>query len=141
MIGLLLQGGRWWRRRLIPYEEVAAIGPAAVMLHRPVVLATRDGARLRRLRRPHAQVLGLRVLTPDGRDLGIVDDVCFEPDAAGSVTGYLVSRGLIRDVSEGKGFLPVERVRRAPRGAGTGDAPLIARGTGADDPVLLTPPV
>jgi uncharacterized protein YrrD len=111
VIGLLLQGGTWRRRRLIPYEEIGSIGPAAVMLRAPVVLAARDGARLARLRRPHRQVLGQRVLAPDGRDLGIVEDVCFR-SADGQVAGYLVTRGLVHDLAEGKGFLPVERLRR-----------------------------
>jgi|GEM_PF-363075 len=141
VIGLLLQGGTWWRRRLIPFEEVAAIGPAAVMLRRPVVLAARDGLPMRRLRRPHAQWLGLRVLTPDGRDLGIVEDVCFEPGAGGAVTGYLVSRGLVADVVEGKGFLPLHRVRRGVRADPDAEPALIARDDGADGPILLVPPV
>lgn len=132
VIGLLLEGGRWWRRRLVPFEEVAAIGPAAVMLRRPVVLDAPDGPRLRRLRRPHSHQLGLRVLTPDGRDLGIVADVCFEP-ASGSVSGYLVSGGLVADVTRGQMFLPLERVRRG------GAAGLVAASD--EGALLLVPPV
>lgn len=116
MIGLLLQGGSWWRRRLVPYEEVAAIGPAAVLLRRPVVLRTGEGQRLRRLRRSPVGVVGRRVLSADGHDLGVVDDVCFEP-GDGAVAGYLVSQGVIADVAQGKAFLPLERLRRA-RGSG-----------------------
>jgi len=116
VIGLLLEGGSWGRRRLVPYEEVAAIGPAAVMLHRPVVLTARDGPALRRLRRPERPLLGRRVLSADGRDLGIVQDVCFRC-AGGVVLGYIVSRGLVTDCAEGRGFLPTGRVR--PGAAGT----------------------
>lgn len=132
VIGLLLGEGTWWRRRLIPYEEVAAIGPAAVMLRRPVVLRTPDGPRLRRLRRRCAAPLGLRVLSRDGRDLGIVDDIYFDP-VGGAVVGYLVSQGLVSDVARGKGFLPLARV--APEGA---TLRLAESGTG---PWLLIPPV
>ncbi len=113
VIGLLLQGGTWWRRRLIPFEEVAAIGGAAVMLHNPVVLAG-SGARVRRLRRRHTGVLGLRVLSAEGRDVGVVDDVCFS-EADGRVEGYLVSAGLVADMVEGPWFLPVEQVGQRPR--------------------------
>ena len=137
VVGLLLQGGSWWRRRLIPYEEVAAIGPAAVMLRRPVVLATPDGPRLRRLRRTQAAIIGARVLTKDGRDLGIVEDVCFVPED-GSVSGYLVSRGLVTDLAEGKGFLPAARLWRAsPPGT------MVVGPPQAGDPpdFLLTTPV
>jgi len=131
---VLLQGGSWWRRRLIPYEEVAAIGPAALMLRNPVVLGARDGPRLRRLRRPHAPALGLRVLSADGRDLGIVEDVCFLP-ADGLVTGYVVSQGLLADVAEGKGFLPLAAVGRPGPPAAAGEATVVAEVS-----VLLTPP-
>ncbi len=136
VVGLLLQGGTWWRRRLIPYEEVAAIGPAAVMLRRPVVLATKDGPRLRRLRGSHAAIMGSRVLTRDGRDLGIVEDVCFRADS-GVVTGYLISRGLVTDLADGKGFLPAERVWRvSPPGT------MVVEGAAADQPpeFLITSP-
>ena len=115
MIGLLLEGGVWRRRHLIPYEEVGAIGPAAVMLHHPVVLDANDGHRLTRLRRPHGSVIGLRVLTRDGRDLGTVHDVCFDP-ADGCVQGYLISGGVVADVAEGRRFLPLERVERGRAG-------------------------
>ncbi len=116
VIGLLLRGGTWWRRRLIPYEEVAAIGPAAVLLRRPIVLRTGEGQRLRRLRRSPVGVVGRRVLSMDGHDLDVVDDVCFDP-GDGAVVGYLVSRGVVSDVAWGKAFLPLERLRRA-RGDG-----------------------
>lgn len=146
VIGLLLQGGTWWRRRLIPYEEVAAIGSAAVMLRNPVVLSGPNG-RVRRLRRTHAGALGLRVLTREGHDAGIVDDVCFEP-SSGSVLGYLVSAGLVADVLHGQGFLPIARVRAlsalpAPPACDLGVAlgPEAGAGPERAEPWLLTPPV
>lgn len=127
VIGLLLAGGGWGGSRLVPYEEVGAIGPAAVMLRRPVVLRADDGRRLARLRRAHAEVIGLRVLTRDGRDLGMVADVCFDP-ANGHVQGYVVSGGVVADVAEGRGFLPLEWIERR-----RGD------GRAAPDLLLTTP--
>ena len=129
VIGLLLEGGSWWRRRLVPYEEVAAIGPAAVMLRQPVVLDAADGRRLSRLRRTHASAIGLRVLTRDGRDLGIVHDVCFAGDS-GQVTGYLLSGGPVDDWVAGRGFVPLEQIVRQPAGK-DGETPAL----------LLTTPV
>lgn len=114
VIGLLLTGGTWWRRRLIPYEEVAAIGPAAVMLRSPVVLSGHSTG-VRRLRRRYAPLLGMRVLTADGRDVGVVDDLYFDP-RDGRISGYVVSGGLWEDLRRGPGLLPVERVRRQPDG-------------------------
>ncbi len=127
VIGLMLEGGSWWRRRLLPFEEVAAIGRAAVMLRQPLVLNAADGRRLSRLRRAHAPVIGMRVLTRDGQDLGTVDDVCFEA-AGGGVSGYMVSCGVVADVAEGRRFLPLERVVRSRDG-----------GDGVPDLLLTTP--
>jgi uncharacterized protein YrrD len=115
VIALLLQGGRGARRGLVPFEEVAAIGPAAVLLRRPVVLAARDGARLRGLRQTHAGIVGRRVLGKDGRDVGIVADVCFRPDG-GEVTGFVVSQGFLGDIAHGQGFLPAEALREGRQG-------------------------
>ena len=108
VIGLLLAGGTWRRRRVVPYEEVAAVGPAAVMLRRPVVLASPNGPRLAAMRARTGRVVGRRVLSRDGRDLGVVRDFDFEP-LSGRITGYVVSGGVVQDLLDGQGFLPAGR--------------------------------
>jgi uncharacterized protein YrrD len=104
VIGLLLEG-RGRRRRVVPFEEVAAIGPSAVLLRNPVVLPTGEGPRLREVRRRTAAVVGRRVLTADGQEVGVIDDVVFD-GASGRVLGFLVSGGLIHDLLHGQGLLP-----------------------------------
>jgi uncharacterized protein YrrD len=108
VIGLLLAGGTWRRRRVVPYEEVAAIGPSVVMLRRAVVLTPPDGRRLAAMRARTARIVGKRVLSGDGRDLGVLRDFEFEPPT-GRITGYVVSGGVVQDLLEGQGFLPAGR--------------------------------
>jgi uncharacterized protein YrrD len=105
VIGLLLDGGGWWHRRVVPYEEVAAVGPSAVMLRRSVVLAARTGQALASRRARHARLVGRRLLTRQGEELGIVDDLVFDA-ASGRILGYLVSGGIVHDLMDGKRFLP-----------------------------------
>lgn len=108
VIGLLLSGGTGGRRPIVPYEEVATIGPAAVMLRRPVVLASRAGPRLAAMRARVGRVVGRRVLSRDGRDLGVLVDFDFEP-GDGRIRGYVVSGGVVQDLLDGVGFLPAGR--------------------------------
>lgn len=108
VIGLLLAGGTWRHRHIVPYEEVAGIGSAGVMLRRPVVLASPAGPRLKAMRARTGHVVGKRVLSRDGRDLGVVRDFDFEP-GSGRIAGYVVSGGVVQDLLEGEGFLPVGR--------------------------------
>lgn len=110
--GLLLRGGAW-HRRLIPYEEVAAIGPAAIVLRQSVVLSTPNQRGVRHLLTRHRQLLGRRVLRSDGTELGTIADVCFEPER-GIVTGYLLSGGPVSDLLMGMVFVAADRLAQAP---------------------------
>lgn len=105
VIGFVLEG-RGRRRRVVPFEEVAAVGPSAVLLRDAIVLAAGEGPRLREVRRRTEAVIGRRVLTADGRELGIVDDLVF--DGNGRVLGFRVSGGLLADLLSGQGFLPAD---------------------------------
>ena len=64
--------------------------------------------RLAAMRARTGRVVGRRVLSRDGRDLGVVRDFDFEPQS-GRITGYVVSGGVVQDLFEGQGFLPAGR--------------------------------
>lgn len=108
VIGLLLDGGSRLRgHKVYPMEEVRAVGEGAIVVNRSaVVLHTRRGRRLARLQAGRADLVGKRLVTREGDDLGIIADLVFDPDS-GAVLGYELSGGFIRDVTEGKGFIPV----------------------------------
>lgn len=107
VIGFLLAGGSvLGGRRVYPYEEVRSIGNAAVVVARPqAVLRTRRRDRLARLLAGHQALVGKRLLDGRGDDLGVVTDLVFDP-ADGTVLGYELSGGFVRDVTEGRRFLP-----------------------------------
>lgn len=107
VMGLLLAGGgRLCGHRVYPFEEVRAVGDGAVVVARPgAVLHTRQANRLRRLLARHADLVGKRLISRTGQDLGVIADLVFDPET-GAVLGYEISAGLLRDFTEGKGFVP-----------------------------------
>lgn len=104
---LLAGGGRLSGHRVYPFEEVRAVGDGAVVVAQPgAVLRTRQVNRLRRLLARHADLVGKRLVSRSGQDLGVIADLVFDPET-GAVLGYELSGGFLRDVTEGRGFLPV----------------------------------
>ncbi len=108
VIGLLLTGGSaFLGHRVYPYEEVAAIGNGAVLVNsESAVISTRDGGKLKQLLARHNEVVGKRILSESGDDLGVVADLVFDPDT-GRVLGYEVSGGVVQDIVSGRRFLSV----------------------------------
>ncbi len=104
------------------WEDVTELGLGAVMVSR--VDRPLQGVRTRSASRPGAgRLVGKPILTPDGRDLGVVEDLHFDP--TGAVLAWEVSGGIVHDLLEGRNVMP------APAGAVLGDdAVLIAGGRG-----------
>ncbi len=111
VVGLILAGGAWGQQRLLPYEVVAAIGPAAVVVRELATVSLPRCPAIRRLRRKHTDLVGCRILQDDGSELGTVMDVCFDPEN-GQVTGYVVSGGPLADLVRGWSFVSLERIWR-----------------------------
>lgn len=107
VIGFLLAGGnRLLGHRVYPIEEVRAVGDGAVVVaRRDTVLHTRQVNRLRRLLARHADLVGKRLVSRAGQDLGVISDLVFDPET-GAVLGFDLSGGFFRDVTEGRGFVP-----------------------------------
>lgn len=108
VIGLLLAGGGLLAgHRVYPYEEVRAVGDGAVVVSgREAVLRTRRRDRLERLSARRARLIGKRLMNANGDDLGVIADLVFDPEG-GAVLGYELSGGFLRDVTEGRRFLPL----------------------------------
>ena len=89
------------------FKDIHSVGEDAVIIHdRSALLApSRVRAREAGARGPDA-VIGKRVLTADGRDLGLVDDIVID-ERAGRVIGYQISAGFLADVVDGKMILPL----------------------------------
>lgn len=94
------------KAHIVPWEEVAVLGPDAVMVrdHQADVVADQR-PEIRRLMDGDSALAGTRLYTTDGRDLGTVTDL-YVDESSGRVVGYEVSGGLVADTVSGKRFLP-----------------------------------
>lgn len=107
LLGFLLQEAGWFKRaQVLLLNDVQAIGVDAV-------ITSSKGAITKAHNLPavgpildHNTVLkGTRILTMDGRDLGVVIDLYFDENN-GQVEGYEVSGGLFADAYSGRSFVP-----------------------------------
>ena len=103
VIALLTEGGGWLpQRRVFPFRDILRIGHDAVMVanegqHANGDPPDLDGVATRR-------VLGKRMISPEGNELGMVDDILFEEET-GRVTGWRLSSGIIDDILQGRPLL------------------------------------
>lgn len=91
--GLLLSAGR--RDLFLPFDQIRVLGQAAVTVGAEVRLEpTRDGAQCE-------GPIGKRVVTPDGKLLGLVDDILFDAES-GCLWGYELTAGVLADFVDGR---------------------------------------
>ncbi|MEW6724617.1 MAG: PRC-barrel domain-containing protein [Bacillota bacterium] len=104
VVGFLVTQGRWLvRRYLLKADDVVAVGPDAATIEDREVLVPFS----RVARTPFTyekQLVGKRVLSPHGEDLGTIADV-FLDDHELKVTAYEISGGLLADLLDGKTVL------------------------------------
>ncbi|MFB7502037.1 PRC-barrel domain-containing protein [Streptomyces broussonetiae] len=89
----------------LPFSEVHAIGPSAVMILSEAVLEKRDlvvGAG----EAGHGQAIGAPVLTDHGTEIGTVLDVVIEAGSSGRVIGFEIAANANLDDQERKVFIP-----------------------------------
>ncbi|MGW9025986.1 PRC-barrel domain-containing protein [Streptomyces sp. NPDC055722] len=77
-------------RKSLPWTAVHALGRHAVMIRDPEVLADRSAV-VERREASHGRVLGARVLTDAGTEIGVVLDVVVEGGASGRVVGFRIN--------------------------------------------------
>ncbi len=116
VLALLVDEGGWFRSaRVVPFEAVRSIGEDAVMISdEHDVVSARDDSRIADLLDTKVGLIGLQLLTTDGRELGKIADVYFE-EVSGKVVGYEATGGLFSDLSSGRTFVP------APESVSIGD--------------------
>jgi uncharacterized protein YrrD len=115
--GLLLEGGGWLQpRRVLDYRAVTAVGDTHVLadeVYLPDDVATRCCQDLH----------GLPVLGTGGAEVGLLDDLHFDP-ATGQVTALQLSHGFVDDLLSGKEIVALSRP------AHTGEAAILLDGPG-----------
>ena len=107
VLALLVDEGGWFRSaKVVPFESIKSIGEDAVMVQDETdVVSARDDSRIAELLDTKVGLIGTKLLTTEGRDLGKIADVYFE-DHSGKVVGYEATGGLFADLSSGRTFVP-----------------------------------
>jgi uncharacterized protein YrrD len=107
VLALLVDEGGWFRAaKVVPFEAVRSIGEDAVMIDDDShVVSARDDSRIADLLETKIGLIGTKLLTTDGRDLGKIADVYFD-ESSGKVMGYEATGGLFSDLSSGRTFVP-----------------------------------
>ncbi|MGI5839051.1 MAG: PRC-barrel domain-containing protein [bacterium] len=120
LLGIVIDEGGWFRdAKVIPFEAVWKLGENAVILaDAGAVLAVDEQARLKTFIAENSSVKGMRLMTESGKEIGVVDEVMFDP-VTGMVEAFRISGGLLQDLLEGKEILPV------PPGATAGEDVII----------------
>ncbi|HZK24672.1 MAG TPA: PRC-barrel domain-containing protein [Oscillospiraceae bacterium] len=103
VVALVIEGSGWLpQRRIYPYQDIFSIGNDVVLVSTEGLLAAGDPPQLES--QATFRVLGKRMVSGDGNELGIVEDVLFEEES-GHVTGWRLSAGLIDDLLQGRPVL------------------------------------
>ncbi|WP_239617532.1 PRC-barrel domain-containing protein [Cohnella mopanensis] len=95
--------------KVVYWEDIVHCGEDALLIRNSTVIATLDSKQL--LRTFHTGVIRLKemsVYTIEGRHLGEISDVYFQPSEGTQILGYELTDGFLADVFEGrrKLFLP-----------------------------------
>ncbi len=107
VLALLIDEGGWFHAaRVIPFASVKSVGEDAVMIgSADDVVSARDDATITAAMEGKAGLVGLNLITTDGKDLGRIADVFFD-ETSGQVVGYESTGGLFSDLSSGRTFVP-----------------------------------
>ncbi len=125
LLGFLVQEPGWFKRaQVLQLSDVQAIGADAVIIssQEAIVHGWLKDDKAQAEQRPtvsqgldHTTILkGTRILTMDGRDLGVIVDLYFD-ETTGRVEGYDVSGGLFADAYSGRSFVPATQTFKMGR--------------------------
>jgi uncharacterized protein YrrD len=103
--GIILESGNWFQKdRYIPISNICAFGEDAVTVSQEQSASCLKIDDFYRLTTGHNKIKGLPVLTANGHQLGMVEDVYFMEEV-GTIIGYELSDGFISDLKEGRRML------------------------------------
>lgn len=116
ILGFLVQEKGLFRdARVIPLEEVLAIGTDAVVVgSKESVAKAHKHPEIKAILHHDNILKGTRILTTDGLDLGTLVDLFFD-NRSGAIAGYESSGGLFSDVYSGRSFVPAPKTLKIGR--------------------------
>lgn len=106
---VLLETKHWFAAPgCILWKDLVALGEDAITIeHEEVVSRVNEEAGYTSLVNGDRKLKGLPVLTANGQQLGIVDDVYLDPNLGKKIVGYELTEGFISDLKEGRKWLPL----------------------------------
>ena len=107
LLGFLVQESNWFSRsRILQLKDVQTIGVDAVITASKATIEKANKIpAISRILEHKNTLKGTRILTMNGRDLGVIVDLYFDAQT-GNVEGYEVSGGLFADTYSGRSFVP-----------------------------------
>ncbi|WP_309573355.1 PRC-barrel domain-containing protein [Deinococcus sp.] len=107
VLGLLVDEGGWFSSaKAVPFAAIKSFGEDAVMIgSADDVTTSREDGQLKEALDAKHSLIGMKLLTSDGQDLGRIADVYFD-EQTGHVMGYEATGGLFSDMSSGRTFVP-----------------------------------
>lgn len=113
IIALLAEGGSLFAQaKIVPFEKIEAIGPSAVTIaSKNDVVAAGKHPKIEALLSKEYDVRGKRVVTEDGKELGVITDIAFD-EKSGKSEGFDVMGGLFSDIYKGRSFVPAPKLTK-----------------------------
>lgn len=106
---VLLEAGHWFSEATcIERKDVIAMGDDAVTIAaEKAVRPLNPSSACRALLFGERKLKGLPVITVNGQQLGVIEDVYLDADGGIKVIGYELTEGFISDLTEGRRWLPM----------------------------------
>jgi uncharacterized protein YrrD len=105
--GILLDSLHWFSpSRCLKWEQISCGQDAVTIASEKDIIEFECDPAIHTLLTGKSKIIGLPVITKNGNQLGILEDVYFQQDMGKKVTGLEISDGLISDLREGRKKLP-----------------------------------
>ncbi|MBP1156526.1 MULTISPECIES: PRC-barrel domain-containing protein [unclassified Paenibacillus] len=106
---LLLEDKHWFSEMTcVASTDVLALGEDAVTIKKEEAVRSMEADKcFRTLLCGNSKLKGLPVITINGQQLGMVEDVYLDADKGIKVIGYELTEGFISDLKEGRKWLPM----------------------------------
>lgn len=103
---LLAHNGLSTDKRVLLPDEVKSLGSDAAVISSPECIRKIDRSAYSEAFPDEGRLIGIKVFSKDGEELGIVKDVIFDFRSK-KVEGFIISDGLLQDILEGRKLLPL----------------------------------
>ncbi len=103
---LLERSGVSVRKRVVFLRELISLGDDAAIVDNAGCVSDMDRVSFKRYFKDEGSLIGLKVFSKAGGEVGVVRDVIFDY-RTGRIEGFEISDGLLQDVMHGRKLLPL----------------------------------